>query len=460
VRKALLDNLLNEQSNVAVESPSKGEVLSLLSEAAFTNAEVAYMGVEDSQFDIERLVDIAVGLESINESLPVNEIDDVVLAGVNAVVGEVGLEAKNVVEDIKETIRRVWQAMYRAVQHAMRQVRAWLRKVFDSTKKFKERVEYTRRNLETLGEVKDDKPITAPVISAALDIEGNVNLNLIKERMAGVTPLFNTKMVGSIEAITVMVEGLADIDVKNTVFDRKTVTNSAYEILNKIHQVIGVIVLSKKKLPVKDLIVNQLFPYRPVVQGFMEFFASPTQIHSTETLPGNKAVYVLSSDGLRDNERIQIKVGDLGAMARLGSLSLINPKFKIKENKLPVLTKAAMVDACDYVTTLVDNIIYFNDYYNKRSIKSIESMFDAVDKLERDIYDDIDKDDHDKSSEAWLMFNAISSMSQVVNKMSSGLVLDVVRHSLNVCQNIIKYVELSSTRYEDDLDESTLLESK
>jgi hypothetical protein len=293
-----------------------------------------------------------------------------------------------------------------------------------------------------------------------LDIEGNVDLNLIKERMAGVTPLFNTKMVGSIEAITVMVEGLADIDVKNTVFDRKTVTNSAYEILNKIHQVIGVIVLSKKKLPVKDLIVNQLFPYRPVVQGFMEFFASPTQIHSTETLPGNKAVYVLSSDGLRDNERIQIKVGDLGAMARLGSLSLINPKFKIKENKLPVLTKAAMVDACDYVTTLVDNIIYFNDYYNKRSIKSIESMFDAVDKLERDIYDDIDKDDHDKSSEAWLMFNAISSMSQVVNKMSSGLVLDVVRHSLNVCQNIIKYVELSSTRYEDDLDESTLLESK
>ena len=322
MRKALLDNLLNEQSNVAVESPSKGEVLSLLSEAAFTNAEVAYMGVEDNQFDIERLVDIAVGLESINESLPVNEIDDVVLAGVNAVVGEVGLEAKNVVEDIKETIRRVWQAMYRAVQHAMRQVRAWLRKVFDSTKKFKERVEYTRRNLETLGEVKDDKPITAPVISAALDIEGNVDLNLIKERMAGVTPLFNTKMVGSIEAITVMVEGLADIDVKNTVFDRKTVTNSAYEILNKIHQVIGVIVLSKKKLPVKDLIVNQLFPYRPVVQGFMEFFASPTQIHSTETLPGNKAVYVLSSDGLRDNERIQIKVGDLGAMARLSLIHI------------------------------------------------------------------------------------------------------------------------------------------
>ncbi len=192
MRKALLDNLLNEQSNVAVESPSKGEALSLLSEAAFTKAEVAYMGVEDNQFDIERLVDIAAGLESINESLPVNEIDDVVLAGVSAVVGEVGLEAKGVVEDIKETIRRVWRAIIGAIRKGVRQVKIWLKVLFDGTEKFKQYVDMLSGKITTLAKIpKDKKDITAPLASGALDIDGEISPVLIKDRLSLVTPLFS-----------------------------------------------------------------------------------------------------------------------------------------------------------------------------------------------------------------------------------------------------------------------------
>lgn len=457
MRKALLDNLLNEQSNVAVESPSKGEVLSLLSEAAFTNAEVAYMGVEDSQFDIERLVDIAAGLESINESLPVNEIDDVVLAGVNAVVGEVGLEAKGVVEDIKETIRRVWRAIIGAIRKGVRQVKIWLKVLFDGTEKFKQHVDMLSGKITTLAKIpKDKKDITAPLVSGALDIDGEISPVLIKDRLSLVTPLFSKQMVANVEAITAMVEGMAGVDVTNIKED--SVSTDSYRVKKKVSQVLGGIVLSKKDLPIKDRIMNNLFPTTPIVSDLFEFADSARQIHSTETLPGNKAFYVLSSRFMGKHEKIKVDSGALNFLGRLGSLSLINPGIKFKENKLPVLTIAEMTDLCNFVSSKLDDVIYFNDYYTKRSLKSSEKMFDAVDKLSKDIYDKID--DEDNAITAQDVFRHISGISREVYGLSGAVTLDVVRYTVKTCRSIIKYVELSSTRYEDDLDESTLLESK
>ena len=69
-------------------------------------------------------------------------------------------------------------------------------------------------------------------------------------------------------------------------------------------------------------------------------------------------------------------------------------------------------------------------------------------------------DDEDNAITAQDVFRHISGISREVYGLSGAVTLDVVRYTVKTCRSIIKYVELSSTRYEDDLDESTLLESK
>jgi len=425
-------------------------------ETMFNKAECEFIAIEQCNDDVEDLIRIADGLEAIEKQQPLDINDSLTKACVDSIAGEVGLEAKDVVEDIVETIRRIWRTIYNAIRKGIRQVKIWLKTLLDGTEKFKTRVDALSERLTTVStESKDKTPITAPLISAALDVEGEVSPLLIKDRLSLVTPLFSKQMVGNVEAVTSMLTGMAKVDPT----DIKTISvfKDAVTVKEKVDSVLGGIVLSKKKLPLKEGIIQVIFP-RVVVSDIFEFTLKASQVHSTETLPGNKAIYVLSSKLIGKHEHIKVKSAHLNLTARLGSLSLINPSIKLTENKLPVLSYGDMVDLCTFVSSKLDDVIYFNDYYTKRSLKSSEAMFDQVDKLSDTIYSKVE--DRDQAAEARSVFKVISNMSQEVYQLSEGLTLNTVRYTIKTCRAIIKYVEESASRYESNLDESTLLESK
>ncbi len=343
---------------------------------------------------------------------------------------------------LTEALRKIWEAIKRAVNKVYVFVKKWYLKILDGASRLKKRAEAIRKKAEnTTGSKKENKIRTGVLSQLYVENKAAASSEKIKETLdlfsTIVADLTNGKITGaygdSCGAIIDLIQDIADGKKKD-----EGTGNTQVIVLDEVGKAMDKVAFTSSGIagPWEDTTANRAFAGRP---------DSTEVLGKTQgTLPGGK---VIAAIGKFSSKAASSKHEDAAkALKYAFKISVVSAdpkKVEIDESKeIDTLDTGAVISICDGVISFAEKVIDYKKGFEQyeRKTKELLSKADKIKAKEN-------KDDDAKDAAA-VARSLATGVGAAMRNMGTSIT-NVINYGMNLSRAGLVYANSSLNQYKD-----------
>lgn len=330
---------------------------------------------------------------------------------------------------ITDTLKKIWEAIKRAVNKVIAFVRKWYLKIADGATRLKKRAEAIRKKAESTQGTAKEKKIRIPM--AGLHLSKNApNAGQLKSALGSVTGLINDLTKGraakgyadACDGIVAALEAVADGSAENG----KTA-------LGKVYAATGDFTAFES-----DAAAKAKFP------GATESM-SGVSLKGGELPGGKKLIAVTLTKGIKELDDKEISAVGRSAF-KIALVDASDKKVEVDSSKeVQILEPQEVVSLADDVISLADAVIDYRKEFENYERKSKDTL-SKVDK----IANKSGKGDSDAENANIATARALANFAGNALRNHGSSVTNVINYGLGLARNALVYGNSSLNQYKAD----------